>query len=139
MKALVHWAGWVAALPLTLLACVVYLLGFAVPFRMDGDGTIHWRALGFGIHQVIFNRRLAGAYTMGCCVCWPSVAASLYEPAVRHEKRHAEQMRTWMLLCIAFFFVGYLAMAGWSLVRTGNIWQANPIEIDATHAEDAAP
>lgn len=135
MKTLIHWAGWVACLPLTLLGCVLFLLGFGVPFRMDSDGTLHWRALGFGIHQVIFNRRLAGAYTMGCCVCWPSVAASLYEPGVNHEKRHAWQMRTWMLGACLLFFVVYLGMAGWSLVTSGNIWSRNPVEIDAAAHE----
>lgn len=133
-----HWFSWLCCLPLTIIGSIVFTLGFAYPFRMDSDGVIHWRALKYGIHSAVFGARLAGAYTLGCCVCWPSYVLdgsqiSLFQ--MNHEKRHTAQMRTWMAAAVLLLFATTGIMAGWSLIRTGDVWHANPIELDAISHE----
>lgn len=125
-------------MPLTILGFVAYTLGVAYPFRVDSDGVIHFRALKYGIHGLIFGFRLAGAYTLGCCICWPSYIRegsqlSLFQ--INHEKRHALQMRTWMAIAVLLFGAAYGSMATYSAIKCGNIWACNPLELDAISHE----
>lgn len=129
------WVLWVAGLPLTVLGCLVHLLGVGVPFMVDADGVVHWRAARWGIHAAIFRARLAGAYTLGASICWPSLGASWNQAAMRHEKRHVFQGLAWAGAALALYLLSYGLLAGYSAIRCGNIWCANPWEQDAIHAE----
>lgn len=134
LKRVWYWFTWVCCLPITLLGAVMFAFGVGVPFRVDGDGVTHWRASGWGVHHWIFSHHLAGAYAMGCNICWPTVVMP-NPAAMAHEKRHVAQMRWWMTAAMLAFFVLYLGMAGYSLARCGNIWRCNEIEQDAIRHE----
>lgn len=136
MRKTLYWAAYLAGLPLTLLGLLLHALGAARPFCVDSDGVVHWRPLPFGVHALIFKARLASAYTLGGSVVWASEELYRSRPdLVRHEQRHAWQGFMAMSLAIGLYLLSYLAMAGWSLTKTGNIWEANIYEIHAKEAE----
>ncbi len=152
-----YWLAWVCALPLMAVGLLVHLLGGAVPFNIDFQGVVHWRPIEGWIHARIFAARLASAYTMGASIVWPSIIHSFQVEAMEHEKHHVLQGLVWMACAFALwlavqwnypvrlwvwecwavgtYFAGYGLQAGWSLIRTGNIWGASPAEIDATWEE----
>lgn len=135
MRRTLYWLAYVAGLPLTLLGLLLHALGAARPIGID-SGVVMWVPFRFGIHALIFKARLAGAYTLGGSVCWSSEELYRSRPdLVRHEQRHAWQGFMAMSLAIGLYLLSYLAMAGWSLTKTGNIWEANIYEIHAKEAE----
>jgi hypothetical protein len=115
----------------TLLGAVIHFLGAALPFKVDPDGVIHWRALSWGIHRLIFSRQLAGAYTFGANVVWPDEVRSKAVRPRKHEGRHV----WWFMVLGPLFLPAYGACAAYSLIRAGDVWTRNWFEQDAIRAE----
>lgn len=115
----------------TLLGLLVAAIGRA-RIRRGPRGL--WLAEGYRIPFPV-----AGAFTIGSVITTPTTFAERLRGLphlLRHEERH-----TWQYLCCLGlpFYILYLVMMGWSVLRTGDRAARNAFERQAGLADGGYP
>ncbi len=132
--AILHWLGFLWALPTTLIGFTLYLVGGALPIRMESDGVIRFRVF-WGVTKWAFARQWFGVYmvaqTIGACMLVADMAADNAQ-VIRHERRHYLQARRWGPCFLPAYFVSMLIAS----IQGKSAYRDNAFEVDAYAHED---
>ncbi len=121
--------GWIWAIPTTLLGLLLAIIGHTVFYKMRPGGVFQFVAID-GPWMWFFRRFGMAAITIGACTIF--TAANRDDPVmIRHERQHTYQAG-WLG---PLFVPAYYLLCLWALLRGGNPYRDNPLEVQAYRVE----
>ncbi len=130
MRKVLWFAGYVWALPVTILGLMLALL-FTRLESVDEEGILHFVVQPGGPLDWYMRRFHIAAFTIGAVVTYSSADGPRQIRLVRHERAHVMQT----LVLGPLFLPLYLLASLWQLARGGHPYRDNWFEVRARAAE----